>query len=299
MRTALALIAVVIALLIAWPNTMDAQPVRERLRVADTTTLQILEMRDGSRLVGRVVAIGDSTFVFRGAGNDLTLRIADVVELEERPAADARDGRLWFRHPHQTNLVLGPTGRTLERGQGFFSLHELFFAAVQYGLTDHVTVGAGATLLPGVSLDEQILYVLPKVAVVRTPRVNLAVGGVIVRAGDIFDISEEGAATFGVLYGASTFGGPDANLTTGLGFGFAGDRISSQPLVQIGGQLRVGAGVALITENWMLGRVEDDAFWLSWTGLRFLHRKATFDAAVAFSPGEGGWLPWVGVTLGF
>ena len=299
MRISLATTVVLIALLCARPHAMEAQPVRERIRVVDSATVQILEMRDGSRLVGRIIAIGDSTFTLRSAGNDLTLRLADVIELEERPAADALDGRLWFRHPHQTNLVLGPTGRTLERGQGFFTLHELFFAAIQYGLTDHVTIGAGATLLPGVSLDEQILYVLPKVAVVRTPSVNLAVGGVIVRAGDIFDISEAGAATFGVLYGSSTFGGPDANLTTGVGFGFAGDRISSQPLVQIGGQVRVGSGVALISENWMLGRVDDDDFWLSWSGLRFLHRKATFDAAVAFVPGESGWLPWAGVTLGF
>ncbi|HSJ63522.1 MAG TPA: hypothetical protein VK922_06385 [Gemmatimonadaceae bacterium] len=288
-----------LAALGASPDAAEAQTVRDRLRVVDSTTVQVLEMRDGSRLVGRVIDIGDSTVVFRSSGNDLALRIADIAELEERPADAVRNGKLWFRHPHQTTLVLGPTGRTLERGQGFFTLHELFFAALQYGVTNHVTLGAGATLLPGVSLDEQIIYFLPKIAVARTPLVNLAVGAVIVRAGDIFDISNEGAATFGVLYGAGTFGGPDANLTTGLGFGFVGDRISSQPLVQVGGQLRVSPGVALITENWMIGRQGDDAYVLSWSGLRFLHRKATFDAAVAFAPEEGGWLPWVGVTLGF
>jgi hypothetical protein len=299
LRFAAVVAALSLVVLGARPGAAESQPVRDRLRVVDSTTVQVLEMRDGSRLVGRVIDIGDTTIVFRSSGNDLTLRIADIAELEERPADALRDGRLWFRHPHQTNLVLGPTGRTLERGQGFFTLHELFFAALQYGVTNHVTLGAGATLLPGVGLDEQIIYFLPKIAVARTPLVNLAVGGVIVRAGDIFDISDEGAATFGVLYGAGTWGGPDANLTTGLGFGFAGDRISSQPLVQLGGQLRVSSGVALITENWMIGRRGESAYVLSWSGLRFLHRNATFDAAIAFALEEGGWLPWVGVTLGF
>ena len=271
----------------------------ERLRIVDSTTVQTVEMRDGSRLVGRTTALSDSTFVFQVGQNLLTLACANIVAVEELAAPAAGRGAPWFVHPHQTNLVLGPTGRTLSRGQGFFSLQELFFPTLNYGLTNHLTIGAGLTLLPGVGLDDQIVYVLPKVAVVRTPAVNVALGGVVLRAGDIFDISERGSATFGVVYGAGTIGGPDANATAGLGFGFAGDQISSQPLIQLGGQARLGSGIAVITENWVIGRSDEDSYWLSWTGLRFLHRKATVDATVLFSPQDSFWLPWLVVTLGF
>lgn len=277
-----------------------AQPahVRERLRVVDSTRVQILTTADGSELVGRIIAIGDSTLTFEISANQLTLRLTDILSIEERPSSAGRDGRAWFEHANRTSLVLGPTGRTLPRGQGQFALYEILFPTVSYGFTDRLSLGAGVTLLPGLGLDEQVVYVLPKVGVVRSESVNIAVGALILRTSDLFDLDDHGSAdSFGVLYGVSTFGGADANLTTGLGFGFYGDDIVSQPLLQLGGQLRIAERAALISENWFLRGSGNDM--LSWAGIRFLDHKVSFDAAVMFSPREEGWFPWVGVTMAF
>ncbi len=279
---------------------VDAQPagVRERLRVVDSTRVQILTTANGSELVGRITAIQDSTLTFQVGDNILSLRLSDIRSIEERPARAGDEGRPWFAHANRTTLVLGPTGRTLGRGEGQFALYELFFPTLSYGFTDRLTLGGGITLIPGAGFDEQIVYLLPKVGVVRSESMNIAVGALILRAGDPFDDGDESLDPFGILYGVGTFGGPDANLTTGLGFGFFGDDLASRPLMQLGGQIRIYERMALITENWFF-RSDSDNYVVSWSGLRFLARKVSFDAAVAFSPPEDGWIPWVSVTLAF
>ncbi len=277
-----------------------AQPagVRERLRVVDSTRVQILTTADGSELVGRITAIQDSTLTFQVGDNHLSLRLTDIRSIEERPARAGGERRPWFAHANRTTLVLGPTGRTLGRGEGQFALYELFFPTLSYGFTDRLTLGGGITLIPGAGFDDQIVYLLPKVGVVRSESMNIAVGALVLRAGDPFDDGDESLDPFGILYGVGTFGGPDANLTTGLGFGFYGGDLASRPLMQLGGQIRIHERMALISENWFF-RTDRETIMVSWTGMRFLARKVSFDAAVAFSPPEDGWIPWVSVTLAF
>lgn len=284
---------------LAVATEVAAQPagVRERLRVVDSTRVQILTTADGSELVGRITAIYDSTLTFQLGDNHLSLRLSDIRSIEERQARATGEGRPWFEHANRTNLVLGPTGRTLTRGEGQFALYEILFPSLSYGFTDRLTIGAGITIVPGLGLDEQIAYLLPKVGVVRSESVNIAVGALILRASDLFDDDDGASDPFGVLYGVSTFGGPDANLTTGIGVGFLGDDLASRPVLQLGGQLRFAERGALITENWFFRDTENNM--ISWTGLRFLARKVSFDAAAAFSPGEEGWIPWVSVTMAF
>lgn len=294
----MALTSLAVALL-GVPNAADAQlpTVRERLRVVDSTRVQVLTTRDGSRLVGRITAMDDSTLIFQAGTNSLTLPIADVVSIQEVPADEYRRKGVWFPHPHQTHLMLGPTGRTLPRGSGYVSIQELLFPTVNYGLTDRFSIGGGMTIVPGIPLDRQIFYVLPKVGLIRSPRLNVAAGALVSRATDLFD--DDGSADpFGIAYGVGTVGGPDAHLTVGLGFPFYGDDLSSRPLVQLGGELRFAARGALVSENWIFSDAEDAA-WISWTGIRFLAPTVSFDAAIAFVPGEAGWLPWIGVTAGF
>lgn len=292
---AMALVLIYLAIAIE----VAAQPtgVRERLRVVDSTRVQILTTADGSELVGRITAIYDSTLAFQVGDNHLSIRLSDIRSIEERRAPTTGEGRPWFEHANRSRLVLGPTGRTLGRGEGQFALYELFFPTLSYGFTDRLTLGGGLTLIPGAGLDEQIMYLLPKVGVVRSESLNIAVGALIMRAGDPFDDGDEALNPFGILYGVSTFGGSDANLTTGLGFGFYGDDLASRPLLQLGGQLRIYERMALISENWFFRT--DETIMVSWTGLRFLARKVSFDAAVAFSPPEDGWIPWVSVTVAF
>jgi hypothetical protein len=166
----------------------------------------------------------------------------------------------------------------LRKGEGYFSDAYVFFPSFQGGLSDRVTIGGGASLVPGLSIDEQLFYFTPKVGIVASDRLNIAVGALVAGAGSISD-----AGPFGIGYGVATFGGEDANLTAGAGFGFARSSTSAAVLM-LGGSTRVSRNIALVSENYLYtGRGSTP---LVSGGIRFLGEKLAVDLA-GFTTGQG------------
>ena len=50
-----------------------------------------------------------------------------------------------------------------------------------FGVSEHVTVGAGMSLFPGVGLDEQLIFFTPKVGFAASETTHLAVGALFVQ----------------------------------------------------------------------------------------------------------------------
>jgi hypothetical protein len=211
----------------------------------DTVTRQIVHTRDGSTVFGHVIAEDSTSIRIETTGGVLSISRADILSLTNVKAGDMHDGEYWFPDPNRTRLFFGPTGRMLDKGEGYYMNTYLLLQNFVGGLTDHVTIGGGFSLIPGVDPTEWLYYLTPKVSLYRQPSFNVAVGafaGVLpkVRGGD-----------FGVLYGVVTKGGPDASVTAGTGFGYAGSNIASRPVFMLGGEARVSRRVALLTENYL------------------------------------------------
>lgn len=92
------------------------------------------------------------------------------------PPPASADEPSFAAHTNQTRLLFGPTGRSLDGGSGYLASHLIFFPSFAYGLTDRVTIGGGFSLIPDVSIDDQLFFVTPKVGLVRSEQLNLAVG---------------------------------------------------------------------------------------------------------------------------
>src|SRR5436190_4693204 len=54
-----------------------------------------------------------------------------------------------------SRLLLWPTGRPLSKGEGYFSDQMLVLPSVTYGVTDHLSMSAGVTTVPGLDIGEQ------------------------------------------------------------------------------------------------------------------------------------------------
>ncbi len=121
--------------------------------------------------------------------------------------------------------------------------------------------------------------------------------------------------SFGLLYGVATRGGPDANVTGGLGYGYADGRLTSRPILMFGAQTRDSRRVALLTENYVYWS-NDDQFTCTTTcrtvsrtkanailsyGVRFMGEKLSTD--LAFWNHSGGWVfpgyPYIGFAVKF
>ena len=237
-----------------------------------------LRTKQGSTFFGRLAAEGPDTVRFETSGGLLVLRRDMVAELRPIKPSEWRDGEYWFADPHTTRLFFAPTGRMLPAGEGYYSNTYLVLNTVNAGVTNNVSLGGTVTLIP--DSRSQVAWFTPKVGLITKDNLNVAVGGLFGYVGFADEADER---SFGVLYGVSTFGDPNASVTTGLGWGYVGGTLSSSPAAMVGGSVRVSKRAALITENYKFPSVNDA---LLGYGVRFFGEKLSVDLAFFNLTGE-------------
>jgi hypothetical protein len=252
------------------------------IRVADSTTVQVVRLRDGSSIVGRVTDVGADTVRFVANGGTLSLARADIVEVREVAKSAMRSGEVWPANPNATRLLFAPTGRMLAKGEGYFNDTYLFLVSVQGGLSSRFNLGGGLSVLPLDDFTDNALFLTPKIGVVATPKFNLAVGALAGFVGGLMDEGED--ASFGVVYGVGTVGSPDASITFGTGLAYAAGKFADRPVAMLGAESRLGRRVSFVTENYLIPN-EDVSAVISY-GLRFFGEKLSVDLAFWNAPGE-------------
>jgi hypothetical protein len=256
---------------IAYSTPLRAQTalsLRDQLRIVDSTKIQVITLRDGSSLVGRIMSVHADSVDFQMGIGRVPVATGDIRDVKETDADRMHDGQYWFPNPNATRLLFAPSGQMLKKGEGYFADYELFFPGFAYGVTDNISVGGGVSLLP-LGVEDQVYYFTPKVGMSFGEQVHVAAG--LLLAGTQGE-------TGGVVYGASTMGNGDASVTLGGGWGFAGGDIESKPVAMLGGEKRVSRRISLVTENYLLP-VSDDNIVYSF-GIRFMGEKLTTDLAL-------------------
>jgi hypothetical protein len=216
------------------------QPVVQPV-IADADAVQRLTMTDGARVYGRVETILDHEIRFVTlAGIVLTIdrdRIADLRIVQGRVV----NGEFRRQDPHSSRLAIGPTARSLRRGEGYITLHQFLMPSMQVGLTDRVSVGAATPLY---FFGERHPFLLtPKVQVLSRENVKVAAGTI--------HLMNVGGDRSGLVYGVTTLGSIDNAATIALGYAFRGHE--RRPIVMLGGELRESGRVKWFTENWLFG----------------------------------------------
>ena len=74
-------------------NAQQPAPTKQvPLRIADSSQVQVIRLRDGSSIVGRITEIGPDTVKFAAASGTLSIARADIVELRELFSNDEDHG---------------------------------------------------------------------------------------------------------------------------------------------------------------------------------------------------------------
>lgn len=261
---------------------------RSKMTVPDSAHMQIVTLRDGSTIFGRIVSVNADTVTFQTGAGSMQLAAGAIREIKEIPRADMREGSYWFPNPNSTRLFFAPTGQMLKKGEGYVSDYELFFPGIAYGLTDNISIGGGVSLIPA-SASDQAYYFTPKIGFSVAEKVHLA-------AGVLFAGTKGG--TGGVYYAVGTLGDGNGSVTLGGGYGFAGGKIERKPVGMLGAEKRISRRIAIVTENYLLP-VSNDNILYSF-GLRFMGEKITTDLAL-FNVANSGviGLPWVDFVFRF
>jgi hypothetical protein len=278
--------ALLLSLLLALP----AAAVAQALPGVDTVTVVELRLSDGSAIAGRVVAASDTAFT-------LVTPAGLRVLVPRRSLASWRavrgvvvGGRLRRADPNVNRIFFAPTARTLKRGDGYFGDYYLLIPSVGYGVTDRITVAAGMSIIPGISLADQMYFVAPKVSLVQSPTFGLAAGVMYAGVG-----LKTGGGSGGIAYGVTTLGGEDGALTVGLGGPFSGGHGGSpRPWAMFGGALRRRDRTKLLAEVWKFpGSDEMPGVF----GIRFIGDRMGVDFGLmhVFGADMGSWpfVPWL------
>jgi len=264
-----------------------AQVEKDNLRIPDPSHVQILTMRDGSTLIGRIVKIEEGEIQFETELGKMKIPLVKIKEIKEIPASLMKDGKYWFPNPNATRLYFAPTARMLKQSKGYFADYYLFFPMVAYGITNNITIGGGVSLFPWIGIDNQILYFTPKVGLILESNFALSTGALVIK---LPSIGDEDLPFVGILYGVGTYGSLDGSITVGLGYGFVDTDFADKPMVVLGGERRFSRRSAFVTENWIFPGVDQP---LISYGIRFFGEKLSVDLALFNTIPEGFLFPGI------
>ena len=187
-------------------------------------------------------------------------------------------------------MILAPTGRTIKQGQiqvaTMIVIPILALPTVHVGITDYINVGFG------ISIPAGLYYFAPKVRFLKTNAISMSVGMLWCPKQETSSFE-----SFSVAYIASSIGNEKASLNIGVGYNFTQDLFEKKPIVQVGGDVRLGKGFKLISENWII--VGETIPILS-AGFRAFYDFINFDLLAVFVPSKDFPLPFYPIaSVGF
>ncbi len=246
-----------------------------------------VDLRDGGSVYGHAVEAGDRVLVIRGT--DTLFLPASQVERIRLVRGRMIDGQFMRMDPNETRLFFGPTGRTLPQGDAYLGVFELYLPFLAYGITDRITLAGGVPLIFGEDLP-MVLYLAPKVQLVRSERVTGSVGA-------LSFFTSEGNA--GLVYGAMTFDDPNgrASLTTGGGGAYAEGDVADGGVLMFGGDVRATRSLKLMSENYVI--VGDEQLALLSFGIRFIGEHLSADVGLVIPSQAAIALPLVNFVYSF
>ena len=206
---------------------------------APSDTVYEVWFEDGSTILGHIAEVDEELVVFMTVGGG---RI-EIDRLQIKGLRPARgkvvDDKFWTEDPGSTRLFFTSTGRSLSRWEGYIGTYVVILPFAAVGITDRVTIAAGAPVLLG---EFEPFYVAPKVQVISFPKVQVSLGTIAF----FYD-----AEVVGLVYQVGTFGDMDKALSAGLGFFYSNGEVTSDAVFMMGGELRVSRRIKLITENYL------------------------------------------------
>lgn len=267
------------------------------LKAQQDTILYRIETTDGNEYIGRIVTQDDEKVILKTERlGEITLRKIDIKKMEQVIVGQLKGGEYWFDNPQSTRYFWQPNGYGLKRGEGYYQNVWILFNQVSVGVTDNFLVGAG--IVPGFLFagGSTPVWLTPKLSIpIKKDKFNVGAGAL---TGTV--LGEEDAS-FGIVYGTTTIGSRDKNMSIGLGYGYAGGDWADAPTITFSAMIRTSQRGYFLTENYYIGSGGDDVM-LFFIGGRRLIKHAGIDFGLLIPTETGGELiaiPWLGVTFPF
>lgn len=264
---------------------------------SDTLTYHI-ETNDGNYYQGKILSEDNRIIHFRTNNiGDISIQKTAVKERHIVETKKMKNGKYWMENPQSTRYFFSPNAFGLKSGEGYYQNVWVLVNSFAIGMSDYISVGGGIVPLFFFAGGPTPVWFTAKASIpVSKKNFGLGVG---VLGGTVI-LEEE--SSFGILYGITTIGSKDNNVSLGLGYGYAGGNWAKSPMVNLNFMLRTGAKGYIISENYYIQAGESSVFILS-AGGRSIIKKAGLDYGLIIpifdDIGEFIAIPWLGITIPF
>lgn len=207
-----------------------------------------IEMNDGNIFIGSITDENPETLVLKtdsyGELRILQINIKSKTELTELIKVG---GKFWLPNPQSARYFWAPNGFGLEKGSSYYQNIWVLYNQASVGVFNNFSIGAGVIplfLFAGASTP---VWLIPKISIpVVKEKFNIGTGAFL---GTVLG---EKSGLFGLLYGTSTLGSRDKNVSVGLAYGFIQDHWIDHPVINLSSMIRYGPKGYFITENYAI-----------------------------------------------
>ena len=265
-----------IVLLFCIPTKHFAQDKPDTTVVKTDSLIYLLKLTDGTEVIGTLIeqTTTEMKLATENFGEVTVLR-TKIKKMKILNESDFVKGEYWFKNPNSTRYFIGPSALTLEPGEGYYQNTYLLLQSFNVGITKNISFGGGFEIISTFSLGEDspgpIFYLTPKVGFKVAENVHAGAG--VLYASIPSDDDRQG---LGILYGITTYGNTDNNITLGLGWGYSDTEFNDKPIITLSGMARISKRASFVSENWIIP--DDEKYMPIFSyGIRFFGERISVD----------------------
>lgn len=262
----------------------------------DTTSVSRIETIDGNIFTGKIQEENDEHLILKTEqfGN-ISIKKTDIRNRTILDAVRNEKGHIWLPNPQSTRYFWAPNGYGLKKGESYYQNIWVLYNQASFGITDRFSFGVGTVPLFLFNGTSTPVWIIPKFSIpLKKDKWNLGTGALI---GTVLG---ETSASFGLLYGTTTFGSRDMNVSFGIASGFADGSWTERPVINISTLIRISQRGYFISENYILSDGNSSMLLISLGG-RTIIRNIGLDFSLVIPAGvdTGGLFaaPFLGITV--
>ncbi len=256
MKTKLLFISIITLLLSTTLKCFAQQP-------AANDSIYYITTKDGTTINGTLHEKNEKQISINTRNFGVVNIVRDSIrQLQVLDPSSYKNGKFFFPNPNSTRYFYSPSAIPMKKGEGYFQNTYLFLCSVNYGLSYHISIGAGIDVLTpflkfnfaGTSLKSGGPIALATLKAGFEVAKNFYVAGTTVLMhtpylGNEYNVTE---STYLFENLAFTAGTTDVNVTAGIAYGLNNGEWMGGPSYTISGMARVSPRFSLVSENWVV-----------------------------------------------
>lgn len=241
-----------------------------------------LTMSDGTRVTGRIEMVTpESVQLFTAYFGLVDLPQKEITSVKYLSDYSTSDSVYNMVNPNASRHFFSPTAIPLHKREGYYQNFYVAFNMLNWGLTDHFSMGIAAVPFVWFIEDGFNLLLTAKYGYPIADKLHIGTGLI---AGIL-----PAEAYGGIGYGLITYGSKNSNITAGAGYGYLITDYSSPEyqdeektvVLNLAGMVRLSEHIGLVSENWYF--TQQDLLLISYGG-RYIGDKISIDVGFVNSP---------------